>query len=212
MRPKYPHLLFSFAFFFSRKFETYCDIFETYWCVSRLNPSLLLFFFLENSRLIVTFSRLIDAFRDLIPVCSRLILFDLHQWWQCRRRRRLTPEIVGSGRLDDVEFIGAIGFVRFATDRRRSDDEGSKTIRVWLRFSLHTARNWKWILPLQSVAHDGRFAGGFVHQLAGRRWHLHWSSINGGLGKKKKKEDEGQKREKKRSWGVFLSKFHFWCY
>jgi hypothetical protein len=28
--------------------------------------------------------------------------------------------------LDDVEFIGAIGFVRFATDRHRSDDEGSR--------------------------------------------------------------------------------------
>ena len=40
IRPKYPHLLFSFAFLFSQKFETYCDIFETYWCVSRLNPSL----------------------------------------------------------------------------------------------------------------------------------------------------------------------------
>ena len=40
-----------------------------------------------------------------------------------RRRRWLTLEIVGSRTLNNAEFVGAIGFVRFATDHHRSDDE-----------------------------------------------------------------------------------------
>ena len=43
-----------------------------------------------------------------------------------RRRRQLTLEIVGSGRSNDAEFVGTIVFVRFTTDRHRSDDEDSR--------------------------------------------------------------------------------------
>ena len=38
----------------------------------------------------------------------------------------MTPEIVGSGRLNDAEFVGAISFIRFMTDRHKSDDEDSR--------------------------------------------------------------------------------------
>ena len=108
MRPKYPHLLFSFLFFFLKIrdfFMRFRDLFMRF-----------------------RFWDLFMRFRDLIQVCSGLILFDLHQWWTVtiRRRRRLTQEIVGSGRTNDAEFIGVIGFIRFTTDRHRSDDEDSR--------------------------------------------------------------------------------------
>ena len=70
--------------------------------------------------LFMRFSRLIPAFRDLFcrpPLMATVMI---------RRRRKLTPEIVGSGRLNDAEFVGAIGFIRFMTDRHRSDDEDSR--------------------------------------------------------------------------------------
>ena len=43
-----------------------------------------------------------------------------------RQRRRFTSEIVGSRRSNDAEFVGAISFIRFVTDRHRSDDEDSR--------------------------------------------------------------------------------------
>ena len=99
MRPKYPHLLFSFLFFFLKNSRLIHDFFETYSCVSRLNSSLF------------------GTYSVRPPLMATVTI---------RRRRRLTPEIVGSGRLNDVEFISAIGFVRFATDRHRLDDEDSR--------------------------------------------------------------------------------------
>ncbi|KAK2649327.1 hypothetical protein Ddye_016816 [Dipteronia dyeriana] len=45
-----------------------------------------------------------------------------------RQRCPSTPEIVECERSDDAEFVGAIGFIRFAMDRHRSDNEGSTTL------------------------------------------------------------------------------------
>ena len=122
----------------------------------------------------------------------------------------MTPEIVGSGRTNDAEFVSAIGFVRFAMDRHRSDDEDSRRFGfgfVSLSTQLenenehfgynywHSKNIFPVVLPVNSPVGDD-------------------TSIEApsmGLGKKEE-EGEGHTREKKRSWGVFLSKFHFWCY
>ena len=159
------------------------------------------------------FRDLFMRFRDLIQVCSGLILLDLHQWWTMtiRRRRRLTPEIVGFGRTNDTKFVGAIGFVRFATDRHRSDDEDSR--RFGFGFvSLST--------QLENVNEHFGYNDWHSINVFPVVWPVN-SPIGSGtsieapsmevLGKRRRK-DEGYRREKKRSWGAFLSKFHFWCY
>ena len=49
----------------------------------------------------------------------------------------MTPEIIGFERSNDAEFVGTIDFVRFMTDRYRSNDEDS--MPVWVGFiSLFT--------------------------------------------------------------------------
>ena len=63
MRPKYPHLLYSFLFF-SRKFETFLCFFETYSCVVETCSCV--------SRLIHAFSRLSHAFFETYSCVSGL--------------------------------------------------------------------------------------------------------------------------------------------
>ncbi|KAK3226413.1 hypothetical protein Dsin_006275 [Dipteronia sinensis] len=53
-----------------------------------------------------------------------MVKLTIQQW------HRLTLKVVGSGRSDDAEFTRAIGFVRFATDYRRS------TMKVRRRFGF----------------------------------------------------------------------------
>ena len=99
MRPKCPHLLFSFLFFFSKIRDLFIPFFRLIHAFSRLNSSLF------------------GTYSVRPPSMVRVTI---------RRQHRLTLEIVGSGRLNDTEFVGTIGFVRFAMDRHRSDDEDSR--------------------------------------------------------------------------------------